>query len=129
MTDMLLDTHTMLWFLWDDSRLSGPAKSLIEDANNRKLVSIASCWEVAIKVGLGKLELGESSRSFLPREIARNNFELLPIGLNHATMVEGLAAHHRDPFDRLLIAQAMAEGLSLVSADVIFDQYGVSRLW
>ena len=129
MTDVLLDTHTMLWFLWDDSRLSGPAKSLIEDANNRKLISIASCWEVAIKVGLRKLDLGESSRSFLPREITRNNFELLPISLDHATMVEGLAAHHRDPFDRLLIAQAMTEGLSLISADVIFDQYGVSRLW
>jgi PIN domain nuclease of toxin-antitoxin system len=127
--DVLLDTHTMLWFLWDDSRLSGPAKSLVEDANNRKLVSIASCWEIAIKVGLGKLDLGESSRSFLPREIARNNFELLPISLDHATMVEGLAAHHRDPFDRLLIAQAMAEKLPVVSGDAVFDQYGVSRLW
>jgi PIN domain nuclease of toxin-antitoxin system len=129
MTDVLLDTHAMLWFLWDDSRLSGPAKSLIEDANNRKLVSVASCWEIAIKVGLGKLDLGESSHSFLPREIARNNFELLPISLDHATMVEGLVAHHRDPFDRLLIAQAMVEGLSLVSADGVFDQYDVSRLW
>ena len=129
MTDVLLDTHAMLWFLWDDSRLSGPAKSLIEDANNRKLVSIASCWEIAIKVGLGKLDLGESSRSFLPREIARNNFELLSINLDHTTMVEGLVAHHRDPFDRLLIAQAMIEGLSVVSADAVFDEYGVSRLW
>ena len=129
MTDVLLDTHTLLWFVWDDSRLSGPAKSLIEDANNRKLVSIASCWEIAIKVGLGKLDLGEPSRSFLPREIARNNFELLPISLDYATMVEGLVAHHRDPFDRLLIIQAMTEGLSMVSADTVFDQYGVSRLW
>lgn len=129
MTNLLLDTHTMLWFFWNDSRLSGGAKALIEDADNRKLVSIASCWEIAIKVGLGKLDLGEPSRSFLPREIARNNFELLPISLDHATMVEGLVAHHRDPFDRLLIAQAMVEGLSLVSADVVFDQYSVSRLW
>ena len=129
MTDVLLDTHTMLWFLWDDSRLSGPAKSLIEDAGNRKFVSVASCWEIAIKVGLGKLDLGEPSRSFLPREIERNNFELLPISLDHATTVEGLAAHHRDPFDRLLIAQAMTEKMPVVSADVVFDQYGVSRLW
>jgi PIN domain nuclease of toxin-antitoxin system len=129
MMDVLLDTHAMLWFLWDDSRLSDSAKSLIEDANNRKLVSVASCWEIAIKVGLGKLDLGEPSRSFLPREIARNNFELLPISLDHATMVEGLVAHHRDPFDRMLIAQAMIEGLRLVSIDAVFDQYGVSRLW
>jgi PIN domain nuclease of toxin-antitoxin system len=128
-TSLLLDAHTMLWFFWDDPQLSARAKALIEDANNRKLVSVATCWEIAIKVGLGKLDLGESSRSFLPREIARNNFELLPISLDHATMVEGLVAHHRDPFDRLLVAQAMTEGLTLVSADAIFDQYGISRVW
>jgi PIN domain nuclease of toxin-antitoxin system len=129
MTRLLLDTHAMLWFFWGDSRLSTAAKSLIENAENQKLVSIASCWEIAVKVGLGKLDLGESSRSFLSREIARNNFELLPISLEHATTVEGLALHHRDPFDRLLVAQATIEGLSLVSADVVFDRYGVSRLW
>jgi len=128
-TTLLLDAHTMLWFFWDDPQLSARAKALIEDANNRKLVSIATCWEIAIKVGLGKLDLGEPSRSFLPREIARNNFELLPISLAHATAVEELAAHHRGPFDRLLVAQAMAEGLPLVSADGVFDQYGVSRVW
>src|SRR3972149_11517315 len=129
MTSLLLDTHVMLWFFWDDPQLSEKAKSLIEDANNRKLVSIASCWEIAIKVGLGKLDLGEPCRSFLPREIARNNFELLPVSLDHFRMVEGLALHHGDPFDRLLIAQAMVENLSVVSTDAVFDQYGVSRLW
>ena len=129
MTSLLLDTHAMLWFFWDDPQLSARAKVLIQDANNRKLVSIATCWEIAIKVGLGKLDLAEPSRSFLPREIARNNLELLPISLGHATMVEGLVAHHRDPFDRLLVAQAMTEGLPLVSADGIFDQYGINRLW
>ena len=129
MTSLLLDTHTMLWFFWDDPQLSARAKAIIEDADSRKLVSIASCWEIAIKVGLGKLDLGEPSRSFLPREIARSNFELLPISLGHATMVEGLVAHHRDPFDRLLVAQAMTEGLPLVSTDGIFDEYGINRLW
>jgi PIN domain nuclease of toxin-antitoxin system len=129
MRSLLLDSHVMLWFFWDDPKLSGPAKALIEDADNHKLISVASCWEIAIKAGLGKLDLGEPSRSFLPREIARNNFELLPISLAHATTVEELAAHHRDPFDRLLTAQAISEGLSLVSADSIFDQYGVARLW
>lgn len=129
MTSLLLDTHAMLWFFWDDPQLSGHAKTLIEDSNNRKLVSIASCWEVAIKVGLGKLQLGESSRSFLPREIARNNFELLPIQLDHVTMVEGLPPHHKDPFDRLLVAQTMVEHLPMVSADPVFDQYGVQTLW
>ena len=129
MTSLLLDTHAMLWFFWDDPQLAVGAKAAIEDADNGKLVSVVSCWEIAIKVGLGKLDLGESSQSFLSRELAVNNFELLPISLDHATAVEQLPAHHRDPFDRLLIAQAMSESLSLVSADAIFDQYGVSRLW
>lgn len=129
MTSLLLDTHTMLWFFWDAPQLSAQAKTLIENADNRKVVSIASCWEIAIKVGLGKLDLGEPSRSFLQREIARNNFELLPISLDHATMVESLVAYHRDPFDRLLVAQAITEGLPLVSSDGIFDQYGINRLW
>jgi PIN domain nuclease of toxin-antitoxin system len=73
--------------------------------------------------------LGEPSHTFLPREIARNNFELLPITLAHATAVEQLAMHHRDPFDRLLAAQATIEGLALVSVDPIFEQYGAARLW
>jgi PIN domain nuclease of toxin-antitoxin system len=128
MSDLLLDTHTMLWFFWDDPQLSQSAKSLIENPNRRKLVSLASCWEIAIKAGLGKLKLGSSCQSFLRREIAVNNFELLSISLDHATQVEALIPHHKDPFDRLLIAQAMLEKLPLVSADAIFDQYGVARL-
>src|SRR5438270_2797224 len=129
MSDLLLDAHTMLWFVWDDPLLSPTAKGLIEDPNNRKLVSIASCWEIAIKAGLGKLKLGSSPRAFLNKEIARNSFELLPISLDHTTMVESLAAHHKDPFDRLLIAQAMSERIPIVSTDAIFDQYGITRLW
>jgi PIN domain nuclease of toxin-antitoxin system len=129
MTALLLDTHAMLWFFWDDPHLSADAKSAIEDPNNRKLVSVASCWEVAIKVGLGKLDLGESSHTFLPREIAHNNFEVLNITLDHATAVEGLPMHHRDPFDRLLIAQSTIENLPIVSADSAFTQYGIERLW
>jgi PIN domain nuclease of toxin-antitoxin system len=102
---------------------------LIEQADHRKLVSIASCWEIAIKTGLGKVDLGESSRTFLPREIARNNFELLPIRLDHVTMVEELPLLHRDPFDRLIVAQSLIDSLTLVSADSTFDQYGVPRQW
>jgi PIN domain nuclease of toxin-antitoxin system len=128
-SDLLLDTHTALWFFWDDPLLSPTAKALIEDPNNRKLFSIASCWEIAIKAGLGKLQLGAPSRAFLNKEIARNNFEVLAITLDHATMVEGLAAHHKDPFDRLLIAQGMLEAIPIVSADAVFDQYGIQRFW
>jgi PIN domain nuclease of toxin-antitoxin system len=127
--NLLLDTHALLWFFWDDPQLSATAKALIEDPANRKLVSRASCWEIAIKVSIGKLNLGEPSGTFLPREVARNLFEILPITLDHATAVESLPLHHRDPFDRLLIAQAMREGIPLVTADPVFDSYPVKRLW
>lgn len=129
MSDLLLDTHAVLWFFWDDPRLSSAAKQAIESADDRKLVSIASCWEIAIKSGLKELQLGEPSRSFLMQELSRNNFELLAITFDHATLVESLAPHHRDPFDRLLVAQATAEQLPIVSADPIFEQYGVARVW
>ena len=126
---LLLDTHTLLWFLRDDPLLSAAAKSLIEDPRNRKLVSVASCWEIAIKATLGKLELSEPSRTLLEREIPRNNLELLPITLIHATTVETLPLHHKDPFDRLLIAQAILETIPLVSRDEQFDAYALRRLW
>ncbi len=133
MTDLLLDTHAVIWFLQDDPRLSGGARSLIEDPANRKWVSIATCWEVAIKVGLGKLHLGEPTRPYLERALASSHFDLLPITLEHATAVEGLPPHHRDPFDRLPIAQAIVEGVAIVGVgvgvDVAFDPYPVRRIW
>jgi PIN domain nuclease of toxin-antitoxin system len=126
---LLLDTHALLWFLKNDPQLSAAAKGAIEDAANRKLVSIASCWEIAIKAGLGKLKLDEPAGVLLDREIPRNNLELLSISLEHATAVETLPAHHKDPFDRLLIAQAIAENVPVVCADPQFDAYGVRRVW
>ena len=129
MNDSLLDTHAILWFFQDDPRLSAAARAWIEDPGNRKRVSIASCWEIAIKVGTGKLNLGEPTRPYLDRAIAGSNFELLPISLDHATMVERLPLHHKDPFDRLLIAQAIVEGVPIVGADAAFDAYPVRRIW
>ena len=126
---LLLDTHAFLWFVWDDPLLSAAAKALIEDPANRKLVSVASAWEIAIKAGVGKLSLDAPVSVFVPRELAANGFGLLEIALAHATAVEALPMHHRDPFDRLLVAQVVAEGLTLVSADAAFDPYGVTRLW
>ena len=126
---LLLDTHALLWFLADDPALTLKAKALIENPENEKLVSLATCWEIAIKAGLGKLRLGEPAGELLQRELPRNNFDLLPITLGHATAVQSLPHHHRDPFDRLLIAQAQADGLSVVGADEAFDAYGVVRIW
>ncbi len=126
---LLLDTHAFLWFCQDDPRLSLAAKALIEDSANRKLLSVASCWEVAIKAGLKKLALGEPSATYFPAALSRAGVELLPISLEHATTVEGLPPHHGDPFDRLLIAQAIVEGALIVGADSKFDAYPVTRLW
>lgn len=126
---LLLDTHALLWFLDDAPQLSRTAKARIEDAAICKLVSIATCWEIAIKVGQKKLDLGEPAAEFLPREIATNHFELLGIELSHATFVESLPLHHKDPFDRLLVAQAILNKLPVVSSDPVFHQYGVMRIW
>jgi PIN domain nuclease of toxin-antitoxin system len=126
---VLLDTHTFLWFCQDDPLLSKAAKTLIEDPSNRKLVSIASCWEIAIKAGLGKLKLGEPSGTYIPNALARTGFDILAISLEHATGVESLPPHHKDPFDRLLVSQALADLIAIVSADAILDLYGVNRLW
>lgn len=129
MTRLLLDAHALLWFVWNDARLSAAARLVIEDGQNQKLVSVATCWEIAIKCGLGKLTLGEPSEAFLTRELKLNNFEMLPISLTHATAVESLPRHHKDPLDRLLVVQAIQDSLSLVSADPAFDAYSVSRIW
>ena len=113
--NLLLDAHALLWFLNDDPQLVPNAKALIENSTNRKLVSIATCWEIAIKVGLKKLDLGEPATTFLPRELSVNKFDLFGIELTHATFVETLPLHHRDPFDRLLIAQSLLEAMPVSS--------------
>jgi len=127
--NLLLDTHTFLWFWWDDPKLSDAAKEVIIDPNNRKLISTASRWEVAIKVGLKKLDLGASFRGFIPQHMLRNNFESLSITDDHLAALVALPFHHRDPFDRLLIAQAKWDDIPIVSADEQLDAYDVERLW
>jgi len=127
--NLLLDSHTLLWFLRDDPSISAAAKALIVDPGNHKFVSIASCWEIAIKATRNKIGLSEPSGVLLSRELPRNGFDVLPIELRHATQVELLPEHHKDPFDRLLVAQSLLEGMPLVSVDVQLDAYGVIRLW
>src|SRR5262245_41621192 len=126
---LLVDTQAFLWFCQGDPSLSAKAKSLIEDATNCKLLSVASCWEIAIKAGLGKLRLGEPSGSYIPAALERTGFDLIPISVTRAAGVENLPLHHRDPFDRLLVAQVIAENVSIVSAHSVFDAYSIKRLW
>lgn len=126
---VLLDTHTFLWFLDDSPRLSATARALIEDANNEVFLSVGSLWEMAIKVSLGKLSLGQPFETLMPAQLTVNSIELLQITLDHTAKVVTLPFLHRDPFDRLLIAQALVEDISLIGVDTIFDAYGVRRLW
>lgn len=125
---LLLDTQAFLWFLLDDERLSTHAKTSIEQADILYL-SPASHWEIAIKIALGKYSLPESFAQFMARELASNNMTILPIEISHTALLTDLPFHHRDPFDRLIIAQSLAEQLPVVSVDVQFDAYGIKRIW
>jgi PIN domain nuclease of toxin-antitoxin system len=126
---ILLDTHAWLWFVLGDAALSPAARSLIEDPNNEKLVSPASYWEIAIKISMGKYVLPQPYLQFIDHAIQGQSFVVLPIQATHTALVCSLPFHHRDPFDRLLVAQALAEGIPLVSCDVGMEAYGVRRLW
>ena len=126
---LLLDTHTFLWFIMGSSNLSANARAPVEDAANESLLSVASLWEMAIKVSLGKFTLSAPLDALIPQQLGSNGIELLGIQVAHAAAVSTLPFHHRDPFDRLLIAQAIVEGMPVVSADAAFDAYPVKRLW
>src|ERR1044071_20379 len=125
---LLIDTNSFLWFINDSPHLSVRAKTLLEsDAD--LLLSIASLWEIAIKTSIGKLTLAQPYDLFIPQQLAQNAVDILPISLAHLTVVSTLPFHHRDPFDRLLLAQAMIEQLPIVSVDAAFDAYPIQRLW
>jgi PIN domain nuclease of toxin-antitoxin system len=126
---LLLDTHAFLWWVTDSPELSRRARSAMARAGNECLMSLASCWEMAIKVSLGKLTLDVGIERFLPEQMAVNGFRELPIELRHVARVGRLPFHHHDPFDRLLAAQALEEDLAIVSRDAVFKRYGVKRVW
>lgn len=126
---LLLDTCTFLWWVADTPELSAKARKAVADPDNACYLSVASCWEMAIKVSLGKLQLAGSIERFIPEQLAANDFRLLPIDFRHAVRVAALPFHHRDPFDRLLAAQAMEESLAIVSPDAAYASYGVKRIW
>jgi PIN domain nuclease of toxin-antitoxin system len=122
---LLLDTHALLWAATDVARLAPGARAALEDGANDVLVSIVSAWEIAIKQSIGKLELARPAEQWLPDVLKRTGFEVADVPLSAALYVRGLAWHHRDPFDRLLIAQALDQGYTIVSRDAVFDAYGV----
>lgn len=124
---MLLDTHVLLWAHAEPARL-GAARELLADTANDLLLSAASAWEIAIKVGLGRLELPEPVDTWVPSRVAAIGALAVPVDVDHATRVAALPPVHRDPFDRLLVAQAMALGATLVSTDPVFMRYDVRLL-
>jgi PIN domain nuclease of toxin-antitoxin system len=127
--EYLLDTHTFLWFINGDAQLSKKAKDAIVDPDAIKYISIASFWEIAIKLNLGKLSL-DMPYLDLRQQVSDNGFEILPITFSHTTELISLELHHRDPFDRIIIAQAISERLILISKDGNFEKYGQLKiLW
>ena len=126
---LLLDAQALLWFIWDHPNLSAPSRAALSDPGNELLLSMGTYWEIAIKVGIKKLTLAESFESFMNGAIVDNHVIILPITVRHAAELIGLPVHHRDPFDRLLIAQALVEGIPIVSNDTAFDAYPITRIW
>jgi len=125
----LLDTQAFLWFVLNDPALSLVAYDLIVDPLNDILLSPASYWEIAIKVSIGKYKIPGSFEVWMEHQIQVNELEILPIKVAHAAAIITLPFHHKDPFDRLLVAQALTEKIPIVSADAVLDNYAINRYW
>jgi PIN domain nuclease of toxin-antitoxin system len=125
----LLDTHSFLWFIAGDPRLSEHARRIVADQENEVLISTASLWEIAIKVSIGKLGLAHPYEEFIPEQLERQQIAVLGVDLAHLAAVSKLPLYHRDPFDRLIVAQALSESVSVISVDEAFDLYSIQRVW
>ena len=127
--NLLLDTHIFIWLTSDSKRLSDKSKSLIADLDNVKYLSLVSLWEIQIKHQLGKLELTGDIKTMVDTQRDRNGIELLPITIDQIVNLKNIPLHHRDPFDRLLISQAMVNDFVLISHDSAFEDYDVQVIW
>ena len=126
---VLVDTHVFLWWVEGDRALPAKARAALANRGNECLISMVSAWELAIKAGLGKLKLALPVKRYVAEHVAANGFRMLNIQMAHVGRVETLDPHHGDPFDRLLIAQALEEKLAIVTADPVFRKYGVKAIW
>lgn len=126
---ILLDTHAFLWFITNDPQLSAAARAAIVEPSTGVLISPASYWEIAIKVSCGKYPLTIPFEAFVTRGIHDNGFAILPIELRHVAALTALPFHHRDPFDRLLVAQSIVEQIPIVSCDAALEAYPITRIW
>ncbi|TYQ28691.1 type II toxin-antitoxin system VapC family toxin [Pseudanabaena sp. UWO311] len=126
---LLLDTHAFLWFIEGNQNLSLTAKNAIESPTNQRYLSIASLWEIAIKVSIGKLEIGMTLTELVNREVYGNAIEMLEIQSHHLDTLAGLPFHHKDPFDRLILSQGLTEKMPIVTKDGLFANYPVTLIW
>jgi PIN domain nuclease of toxin-antitoxin system len=126
---VLIDTHVLIWWTGETNQLSPLVQDMLADQQTEPVLSMASIWEMQIKISLGKLSLQMDLPTLVETEMSRNRFTLLPIELKHIYKLDDLPLHHKDPFDRLLIAQSMLEKMPIISIDEKFDAYGVQRLW
>ncbi len=126
---LLLDTHTFLWFIGGNTNLSNIARNAIEDISNQRFISIATLWEISIKVSIGKLKIELAFTELAEQEVYGNAIEILEISSEHLDELVKLPFHHKDPFDRLIIAQSLVEDATLVSKDAAFQSYPIKLLW
>jgi len=126
---LLIDTHTLIWATDDPTKLSGPATTALQDPTNDLLLSAATIWEMAIKIGQGKLKLSLPYRTWMEKAIADLALTILPVTIEYAEQQASLPVHHKDPFNRLIIAQAMIERVPVICNDSAFDAYGIIRVW
>ena len=126
---VLLDTHAFLWLVTDDPKLSATAKAVFLEDDNELLLSAVTGFEIAVKYSLGKLSLKEPPGPFIHKRIQANALIPLAITIEHTMLLAGLPFHHRDPFDRLLVAQALSDSLPILSADALLSAYGIERIW
>jgi PIN domain nuclease of toxin-antitoxin system len=126
---LLLDTHVLIWWSSSSEKLSANVYNLIADTSNILVFSVASIWEIQIKSQSGKLNLNSTLPDLIKNQQQVNNLQILPIELSHIYALKDLPIHHRDPFDRILIAQSIVENMPLLSIDMVFDSYPVQKIW
>ena len=126
---LILDTHAFLWWIADSDRLSRRAREILSEPGNTLLLSAASAWEIVLKQQIGKLKLPKPADKYIPAQLALNRIDTLPISLSHTLRLADLPLHHRDPFDRILIAQSIVERMPIVTADPLFAHYSAKTLW
>ncbi|MCS6845749.1 MAG: type II toxin-antitoxin system VapC family toxin [Caldilineales bacterium] len=125
----LLDTHAFLWWITNDPRLTARVQKTVQNPGNLIFLSAASGWELAIKASIGKLHVSQDLDTFISEQLTLNRIDVLPVLMSHALFVRKLPAHHRDPFDRLLVAQSLVEGMPLITSDPLIAKYSVQVIW